>query len=320
MMLQSVATTSSTPYPFKRIGASNSPKVHLYQRTVAAPTAFEGIGIHSGAPVKMVIKPAPVHTGYTFVRTDIEKNNRVKALWSTVSDATMSTAISNEHGVTISTIEHVIAALAGLQIHNATIEVSGPEVPIMDGSSIDFVNALISTGIHKQSARVRTIRVLKPIQVSHNQSTAFLLPNDEPRISMEYNFNNRFEELSFFSFYPDTDNFIETLSAARTFGFYEDAQRLRDAGLALGASLENTVVISKTGIMNEGGLRYEDEFVRHKVLDALGDLALAGARLLAHFDGTNSNHALNNKMLRTLFEDPAAWVLEETNENTLGCW
>lgn len=301
--------------------SSSQQQTVIYQQTLLNPIYCRGIGVHSGNLVKMAIKPAPVNSGYTFVRTDLPQgengtSNLVKAHWSTVVETSMSTKIGNEHGVTVGTIEHVIAALAGLQIHNAIIEVDSPEVPIMDGSSVDFVDLILAVGVKKQRSRIKTIRVLKPIQVSHGQSTAFLLPCDEPRITMEFSFNDRFGEPSQFSYYPDTDDFSESLAQARTFGFYEDAEKLRAMGLAKGASFDNTIVIGESGVMNEGGLRYDDEFVRHKVLDAVGDLALAGGRLLAHFDGTNSGHTLNNKILRALFNDPAAWVLEETNENS----
>lgn len=312
-------STARTPALFS---ASAQHQVSLYQQTLLNPVKCQGIGVHSGNIVKMTIKPAPVNTGYVFIRTDLPQGdsmfeNHVKAHWSTVIDTSMSTKIGNDYGVTVSTIEHVIAALAGLQIHNAIIEVDSSEVPIMDGSSADFVDLLMGVGVKKQRSRIKTIRVLKPIQVSHGLTTAFLLPSDEPRITMEFSFNNRFDETSHYSYYSDTDSFVATLAQARTFGFYEDAQKLRALGLAKGASFDNTIVIGESGVMNEDGLRYEDEFIRHKVLDAVGDLALSGARLLAHFDGTNSGHTLNNKILRALFNDPAAWVLEETNENSI---
>jgi UDP-3-O-[3-hydroxymyristoyl] N-acetylglucosamine deacetylase len=311
----------STTHTLAPFSASAQHQVSLYQQTLLSSVKCQGIGVHSGNIVNMMIKPAPVNTGYLFIRTDLPQGdngieNQIKALWSTVLDTSMSTKIGNDYGVTVSTIEHIIAALAGLQIHNAVIELNGPEVPIMDGSSVDFVELLMAVGVKKQRSRIKTIRVLKPIQVSHGLTTAFLLPSDEPRITMEFNFNDRFGETTHYSYYPDTDDFASTLAQARTFGFYEDAEKLRALGLAKGASFENTIVIGESGIMNEGGLRYEDEFIRHKVLDAIGDLALSGARLLAHFDGTNSGHTLNNKILRALFNDPAAWVLEETNENS----
>lgn len=320
-MLASVSSTAvaSQERSFTRLVSArpSSSKTTVFQKTVLIPIHFQGVGVHSGKTVQMTIKPAPVDTGYVFIRTDLTENNSIKASWDTVSDTSMSTRISNKAGVMVSTIEHVTAALTGLGIQNAIIEVDAAEIPIMDGSSLEFVKAIKAAGTKKQAARVRTIRVLKPIQVTQGTSTAFLLPSDEPCISMEFNSNNRLSEDFFFSYYPDTDDFSSVLSPARTFGHYEDAQKLRAAGLARGASLDNTIVIGEAGIMNEGGLRYKDELVRHKVLDALGDLALAGGRLLGHFYGINSGHALNNQILRALFADPAAWVIEETNENNL---
>lgn len=319
MLIQhnTAAITGALPYEKIYHPFEATSKIVVYQKTIATPVQFEGVGVHSGETVHMTIKPAPANSGFTFVRTDLEKNNRIKAKWSTVTDTSMSTRISNDQGISVSTIEHVLAALAGLQIQNALIELDGPEVPIMDGSSVEFVKKLLSVGVRTQTIRVKSIRVLKPIQVTQGNATAFLLPSNEPRISIEFNFNNRLAETSFFSYYPDSDNFSLVLSPARTFGLFEDAQKLRAAGLAKGASLKNTIVIGETGIMNEDGLRYKDELVRHKVLDALGDLSLAGARLMGHFYGVNSGHGLNNKILRALFEDPAAWIMEETNENSL---
>lgn len=318
-MLASVSLPLTAAKNFAEMGCArpSSLKNPLFQKTVNGPIHFQGIGVHSGNTVNMTIKPAPVDVGYVFIRTDLTENNQIKARWDTVSDTSMSTRISNDAGTMISTIEHVIAALTGLGIQNALIEVDSLEIPIMDGSSVEFVKAIQEAGTKKQLARVKTIRVLKPIQVTQGTSTAFLLPSDEPRISIEFNGNNRLPENYFFSYYPDTDDFSAVLSPARTFGHYEDAQKLQAAGLARGASLDNTVVIGDSGIMNEGGLRYEDELVRHKVLDALGDLALCGGRLLGHFYGINSGHGLNNQILRALFADPAAWVIEETNENNL---
>lgn len=320
MLTQPISTTiapKGIPYDGMLHSFETPAKIVVYQKTIAVPVRFEGVGVHSGETVHMTIKPASADSGYTFIRTDLETNNHIKAQWSAVTDTSMSTRISNAHGTSVSTIEHVLAALSGLQIQNAIIELDSPEVPIMDGSSVEYVKALLAAGVRTQRIRVKSIRVLKPIQVTQGNATAFLLPSNEPRISIEFNFNNRLSETSFFSYYPDTDDFSGSLSPARTFGLYEDAQRLRAAGLAKGASLQNTIVIGETGVMNGDGLRYDDELVRHKVLDALGDLSLAGARLMGHFYGVNSGHGLNNQVLRALFADPAAWVMEETNENSL---
>jgi UDP-3-O-[3-hydroxymyristoyl] N-acetylglucosamine deacetylase len=280
------------------------------QQTLAKTVRCIGVGVHSGDMVSMAIKPAAIGSGYVFVRTDLTENNRIKATWDNVTDTMMSTRITNDHGVSVSTIEHIIAALAGLHIHNAIIEVSAPEVPIMDGSSADFVSLIKSVGIKPQNAPLKIIKVLKPIQVSHEKGTAFLLPADERRFSMEFDFSGRLSETSYLTYYPDNDDFAESLSDSRTFGFFEDAKKLQAAGLARGASLQNTVVIGETGVMNDGGLRHDDEMVRHKILDAIGDLALAGGVVMAHFEGVNSGHGLNNNLLRALFADPSAWIVQ----------
>lgn len=305
-MLGTVSTPIDSAWPQALKGASTA---KYYQQTVAKTIRCIGVGVHSGHPVSLTIKPGAINTGYVFIRTDLKQNNRIEALWNNVTDTSMCTKITNSHGVSISTIEHVIAALAGLHIHNAVIEVNGPEVPIMDGSSADFVTLIQAAGIKRQNAPIKVIRVLKPIQVSHGKGTAFLLPANTRRYSMEFNFSGRISQTSYLTYYPDSDDFAECLADSRTFGFFEDAQKLRAAGLAKGASLQNTIVIGETGVMNEGGLRHDDEFVRHKVLDAIGDLALAGATLLAHFDGVNSGHGLNNQLLRALFADPTAWQM-----------
>ncbi|WP_051908281.1 UDP-3-O-acyl-N-acetylglucosamine deacetylase [Candidatus Odyssella acanthamoebae] len=311
-LITSTPVWSNVPLPTDRIASC--------QQTLAKTIRCIGVGVHSGESVSMAIKPAAINTGYVFVRTDVAHHNRIEAIWSNVTDTSMCTKITNAHGVSISTIEHIIAALAGMHIHNAAIEVGGPEVPIMDGSSADFVTLIQAVGIKRQNAPLKIIRVLKPIQVSHGTGTAFLLPADERRFSMEFNFAGRMAETSFLSYYPDSDDFVECLADSRTFGFFEDAQKLQAAGLAKGASLQNTIVIGEAGVMNEGGLRHNDEFVRHKVLDAVGDLALAGGVLLAHFDGINSGHGLNNQLLRALFADPSAWELVDPKDQLHSNW
>lgn len=303
-MLGTANTTSLSPWLEAAVPANDG---FPCQQTLEKTIRCIGVGVHSGESVSMSVKPAPTDTGYVFIRTDIKQYNKVQAIWDNVTDTSMCTKITNSHGISVSTIEHIIAALAGLHIHNAIIEVSGPEVPIMDGSSADFVTLIQSAGIKRQNASLKMIRVLKPIQVSHNKGTAFLLPANERRFSMAFDFSGRMSETSHLSYYPDSDDFAECLADSRTFGFFEDAQKLQAAGLAKGASLQNTIVIGNTGVMNEGGLRHNNEFVRHKILDAIGDLALAGGVLLAHFDGVNSGHGLNNQLLRALFADPTAW-------------
>ena len=215
------------------------------QRTIARAVSCRGIGVHSAAPATLTLRPAAVNTGYVFIRKDLVKNNRIAALWHNVVDTMMCTKIANNQGVYVSTIEHVISALVGCHIHNAIIEIDGPEVPIMDGSSKVFVEMIGSVGTSQQSHSVKTLRVLKPIQVSNGQATAFLLPADEPRFTMQFNANGRLAPNNwFFSYYPDTDDFGSILSQARTFGFQSDAEKLWAAGLAKGASTANAIVLN----------------------------------------------------------------------------
>jgi UDP-3-O-[3-hydroxymyristoyl] N-acetylglucosamine deacetylase len=281
----------------------------VWQQTIAAPVTCTGIGVHSGKPATLTLRPAIANSGYMFIRTDVpEHSRRIPARWDTVTDTAMCTRITNPQGISVSTIEHVIAALAGCGVHNAIIEVDGPEVPIMDGSSSDFVDLIRQVSTRQQRKPVSKLKILKTVEVKSGNSSAILKPSDESKLTMEFNANGRLANQAWsLVFYPDQDDFGDLLSAARTFGFYEDAQHLWAQGLAQGSSLENTVVIKDGKVMNEEGLRFADEFVRHKMLDAIGDLALAGAPILGHFLGVNSGHALNNQLLRALFSDESAW-------------
>lgn len=283
--------------------------INMQQHTVKKTVTCKGIGIHSGADVTLKIKPSAADTGFIFIRTDLTTNNYIPARWDTVVDTSMCTKIANSEGVSISTIEHLMAAFRAVGVHNALIEIDGPEVPIMDGSSIEFIRAIQQGGgIKSLSKPLKQIRVLKPIHVAQEKGQAWLLPADEPRISIYFDGFGRFPTSWTFDYFPEEDDFTTLLSEARTFGFLEDGHKLRAMGLAKGASLGNTIVIDKNQVMNDGGLRYEDELVRHKVLDAYGDLMLAGVRLIGHFHGHNSGHGLNNQILRALFDDLDAWT------------
>ena len=285
--------------------------IYTTQHTVKKTIVCKGVGVHSGESVTLKIKPALANTGYVFIRTDLKENNHVPARWDTVVDTSMCTKIANKDGVTVSTIEHLMAAFRALGVHNAVIEVNGPEIPIMDGSSIEFIEVILQNGGVKSLATpVRKIRVLKPIHVIQGKGKAALLPSGEPRISIYFDGNGRLPHGWNFDYRPEKEDFTALISEARTFGFFEDAMKLRSMGLAKGADLTNTVVIDNDKILNEDGLRFDDELVRHKILDAYGDLMLAGGRLLAHFDGYNSGHGLNNLVLRALFNHPDSWVYE----------
>ncbi len=286
-------------------------KEQVVQKTLAQSISCVGVGVHSGKPASLTIIPASVGTGYVFVRTDLNApENIIPAKYDTVVDTMMCTKIANPYGVTISTIEHVLAALVGANVTNAIIEVNGPEVPIMDGSSSVFSQMIANAGVKTQEDKIPTIRILKPIKVTHGDASAEFVPSENRLVSMEFDGHGRLQNLmdeTEYSFDLDADDFADLLADARTFGFYEDAEKLWAAGLAKGASLENTIVIQGNSIMNEGGLRSEDEFIRHKILDAVGDLALAGVAIRGHFKGFNSGHALNNQLLRVLFSTPNVW-------------
>lgn len=278
------------------------------QKTLNSHITFEGIGVHSGTPVRMNVYPADAAHGYVFVRSDQEgPNNRIKAAWNTVSNTAMCTKISNGF-TSVSTIEHIVAALWGCDIFNALIEVNGPEVPIMDGSSDLFVQAIKKVGTCDLAAYVPLIEIQKPVKVENKNGWARFSPATRFQLDLSFNYGGRLAQEHSLSFNPQTQTFEAYLASARTFGFYEDGQKLKEAGLALGASFDNTVVLdSDATVMNKEGLRFDDEFIRHKMLDAIGDLALAGGYILGHFEGCNSGHGLNNEILRAIFSDPTAW-------------
>lgn len=283
------------------------------QRTLQAAAWCRGIGLHSGQPVTMTLRPASPDTGIVFRRLDA--GAEIQARWNNTDEATLSSVLSNGEGIEIGTIEHLMAALAGCAIDNAIVELDGPEVPIMDGSAAPFVQLIERTGIVVQDAARRAIKVLKPVCVSENGTSAALLPEHGFSMSFEIDFDNpliRRQDIVL-SFEPDT--FATELAPARTFGLLDDLPRLKAAGLARGGSLENAVVVSGDRVLNDGGLRFADEFVRHKLLDAFGDLYLAGGPIIGHFRGVRSGHALTRRLLIALFADEKAWCATTIAEN-----
>jgi UDP-3-O-[3-hydroxymyristoyl] N-acetylglucosamine deacetylase len=275
------------------------------QRTVGAATMCRGIGLHCGKSVTMRIRPAPPDAGIVFRR--IDAGAEIRALWTSTCDSTLATVLSNGEGIQIGTIEHLMAALAGCGVDNAVVELDGPEVPIMDGSAAPFVSMIERAGIVPQDAARRAIKILKPVSVGENGASAALLPDHGFSMSFEIDYDNpliRRQDIAL-NFEPGT--FEAELAPARTFGLLDDLPRLQAAGLALGGSLDNAVVVSGSRVLNQGGLRYADEFVRHKLLDAIGDLYLAGAPIIGHFRGLRSGHALTRRLLATLFADANAW-------------
>jgi UDP-3-O-[3-hydroxymyristoyl] N-acetylglucosamine deacetylase len=279
-----------------------------HERTIVAPAICAGVGVHTGQRVRLAIRPAAPGTGIVFVRTDItDRDNRIPVSGEAVIDARLNTMIENAAGVRLSTIEHLMAAFCALGISNVVVEVDGPELPILDGSALQFVQLLDRAGFRRQSTPVRYIEILEPIHVIDGDKHAALLPCDRYEMRFEIDFDNAVVGNQVVDFVVDEDTFRSDIMAARTFGFAHEVEALRQAGLARGGSLENAVVIDGDEILNPGGLRMEREFVKHKALDAIGDLYVLGAPLLGRYEGYKGGHALNNLLVRELLANPQSW-------------
>ncbi len=280
----------------------------ISQRTLKNVIRATGVGIHTGEKVFMTLRPAPVNTGIIFRRTDLEPVAEVPAFATHVGDTSMNTSLEQD-GVRVSTVEHLMSAFAGLGIDNAYVDLSNAEVPIMDGSAGPFVFLIQSAGIEEQSAAKRFIRILEPVEVRKDDKWARFDPFDGFRVSFKIDFNHPVfrSHQSFASVDFSTTSYLKEIARARTFGFMRDIEMLRERNLVLGGSMDNAVVLDDYRVLNEDGLRYEDEFVKHKVLDAIGDLYLLGHGLIGAFSGYKSGHELNNLLLRELLEQPSAW-------------
>ena len=278
------------------------------QKTTVAPAIIAGVGVHTGDRVRLAVRPAPAGTGIVFVRTDIkDRDNRIPVSGEAVVDARLNTMIENAAGVRLSTIEHLMAAFSALGVSNAVVEVDGPELPILDGSALQFVQLLDRAGFRRQEAPVRYIEILEPIRVEDGDKTAALLPCDRFEMRFEIDFATPVIGNQVVDFVVDEETFRTEIMAARTFGFAHEVEALRRAGLARGGSHENAVVIDGDQILNPGGLRMEREFVKHKALDAIGDLYVLGAPLLGRYEGVKAGHAINNLLVRELLANPQAW-------------
>jgi UDP-3-O-[3-hydroxymyristoyl] N-acetylglucosamine deacetylase len=285
------------------------------QQTLAGPAILAGVGVHTGAHVRVSIRPAGPDTGMVFVRTDIrDRDNRVPATGLAVTKTTLGTVISNAAGVTVSTIEHLMAAFCALGVDNAVVELDGPEVPIMDGSSEPFVQIIDRVGLRRQQAVRRYIEILEPVEVVDGDKSARLLPASQFEVAFEIAFPTPTIGRQKVDLVMDEHAFRDELANCRTFGFLEEVEALRAMGLARGGSLENAVVIDGDRILNEDGLRRPDEFVRHKALDAIGDLYVLGAPIIGRFEGVLAGHGLNNALVRALLDRPHAWRLRPAPE------
>ena len=287
------------------------------QTTLREQVAVSGIGVHSGWPATVTLHPAQADTGIVFARCGAsgENDRELPANFRSVTATEFATVLGDKSGPAVSTTEHVLAALFGLGVDNAVVEVDGPEIPIMDGSAAAFVAAIDRAGVVATSARRRYIKVLKPVRVSANGCSGELRPHPRGlRVETEIDFDHPLIGRQKFALDLEPQAFRRDLARARTFGFMRDVTKLWNAGYALGASFENTVVIAEDRVLNADGVRFPDEFVRHKAVDALGDLALAGAPLIGAYRSVRGGHKLNHAVVTALMNDPTAWSYTELEE------
>lgn len=278
------------------------------QNTLQSDIYFKGIGLHSGQDISLSIRPAETDAGIIFVRTDIRnKDNTIPALWNNVVDTRLCTVIGNKDGVVVGTVEHLMAALRGCHIDNAIIELDGPEVPVMDGSSAEFVKSIDAAGIQTQNASGYAIRVLKDVSVTDGDKVVSLSPANGYIFGGCIDYDHPEIGSQCYETQLVNGNFRHDLANCRTFGLLKDVEAMWSAGLAKGGSLDNAIVLDDEKVINPEGLRFNDEFIRHKILDAIGDLYLAGAPIMGAYKGMRAGHALNNQLLHALFADKDAW-------------
>jgi UDP-3-O-[3-hydroxymyristoyl] N-acetylglucosamine deacetylase len=288
------------------------------QTTLKSTFTLVGAGLHSGRPARLRVMPAPVDFGVEFRRVDItDKDNRIAARFDLVNDTQLCTRLCNEVGVEIATVEHLMAALAGCGVHNAIIEIDGPEVPIMDGSSNRFVKEILSVGVVELDAPVKVLRILKAVSVTDGDAFAELSPSDNFEIDFEIAFADQAIGQQKHTLNMKNGSFVRELSDCRTFCMFSDVEYMKSIGLARGGSLANAVVIDDGKVLNPEGYRREDECVRHKMLDALGDLALAGMPVIGRYHGVRAGHRMTNLLLRAVFAAPDSFeVVEVSNQQS----
>lgn len=288
-----------------------------YQHTLAGPVHFVGRGLHSGKPASMTLLPAETDSGYVFERLDVEPGQQViAARWHSVTDTRLSTTVTNGFGISVSTIEHLMAALAACAVDNARILIDAPEVPIMDGSAKTFVERIQAEGLIPQRQERRALVITNPVWTHERDKYAGFMPCPRPWFDVTIDFKSRIIGKQNYSMPLTEALFSSQIAAARTFGFEDQLATLQSLGLARGGSLRNAILVAGDDVVNEDGLRYQDEFVRHKLLDAVGDLALAGAPIFGRFVGHCSGHHLNNQVLRNLMRNSRFWTLTTVREAT----
>ena len=288
----------------------------ILQRTLEKATTISGIGLHSGARINMKLRPAVANTGIIFHRTDGEKTVAIKACSKNVVDTRMATVLGRQ-GLTVSTIEHFMAALAAFGIDNLHVDIDGPEVPVLDGSAAPFIREIQQAGIKTLDSCRKFIAIRKPLEIIEGEKRISIIPSRFFRISFDIAFDHQAISVQHYSMKFSTESFCKEIANARTFGFLHEVEYLKANGLARGGSLENAVVIDDKGVMNPEGLRYQNEFVRHKILDSFGDFSLLGAPLLGHIRAFKAGHDLNAKMVKVIEENPTHWTYVEFSEQAL---
>jgi len=281
----------------------------IKQRTIKESVSAVGVGLHKGEKVQITLRPAPANTGIVFRRVDLDPIVDIKATPDAVGETTLCTCLVNEQGVKISTVEHLLSAVAGLGIDNLVIDVDSPEIPIMDGSALPFVYLIQSVGIETSNVAKRFIRIKKTIRIEEGDKWAELRPHEGFRVNFAIEFDHPVISKTSQTMSMDLSScsFIKEISRARTFGFMRDIEFLRSHDLALGGSLENAIVLDEYRMLNKDELRYDDEFVKHKILDAIGDLYMCGTSILGELNAFKSGHGLNNLLLREVFKQTESW-------------
>ncbi|SHJ78189.1 UDP-3-O-[3-hydroxymyristoyl] N-acetylglucosamine deacetylase [Malonomonas rubra DSM 5091] len=288
----------------------------ILQRTIEKSITISGIGLHSGARINLKLRPAEANTGIVFYRTDGEQTIAIKASHENVVDTRMATVIGSQ-GATVSTIEHFMAALSAFGIDNLNVDIDGPEVPVLDGSAAPFIREIQQAGIKALPQSRKFIAIRKPLEIIEGEKRISIIPSRFFRITFDIAFDHKAISVQQYSMKFTTENFCKDIASARTFGFLQEVEYLKANGLARGGSLENAVVIDNDGVMNPEGLRYPDEFVRHKILDACGDFSLIGHPILGHIRAFKAGHDLNAKMVQTILEHPSHWTYVEFSEQAV---
>ena len=281
--------------------------ISVSQKTINSKISCSGVGVHSGERASITLHPAPCNTGIIFRRIDLSGNNEIKANYKNVTSTNLGTTLTNEAGAKVATIEHFMAAVWGCGIDNLFIDIDGPELPIMDGSSEPFIFLIECSGINVQEEPRRILEIMKPVRVEDGDKFIEVSPSKDFSIDLHVDFAHEKIGNQTFDYHSTSSSFKNDVCRARTFGFKREIDQLHKMGLAKGGSLDNAILVDENGVVNKEGLRYKDEFVRHKTLDFIGDIYLSGYFILGHFQASKAGHGINNKLLHKLFADKEAW-------------